>query len=54
MKKGYTVRTGGPRKGFEYYFFERLWAATELLESCTSKDNPVIFDKSGRIIKRKG
>lgn len=53
-KTNYTVRTGTEKKGFKYYFFEALWAATELWESCTSKDKPLLYNKYGRIIKRKG
>ena len=56
MKKpNYTVRTGDKKSGFKYYFFEMIWAATELWESCTSKDKPVLINnRYGIVIKRKG
>lgn len=54
-KINYTVRTGDKKHGFNYYFFEMLWAATQLWESCTSKDKAVLINnRSGIVIKRKG
>ena len=54
MRTNYIVRTGSKKTGFSYHFFDVLWAATQLWESCVAKDNPVLYNRYGRVIIRKG